>query len=171
MPRVWQCNNDREIVMTKKRRWLTSAVIAAVLLLALIVANVNECGQAMSGHYDWTCEQCGVRLYNCPPKNNITSLEAPATYQAHQHAWKLVHRPPNWSPWKPWHWLVYLDGDPTLLKEPDPATIFQLAGPDMRYSDRQGLRVLASDPHYARAQEIAAWITEAASQAAAEPLP
>lgn len=142
--------------MKISRRAKRFLLISSVPVVALVVANIYEVGEFAGGHYDWVCDGCKVGLYDCPFKR-VTYLTVPASYEVHPHSWQLVHRPPNWSPWKPWHWLVYLGSDRKLLKEPDPGTVFRSAYPQEKYSDRAGLRKLASDPQYDRAREIQGW--------------
>jgi len=137
--------------------------ILLVLCAVFVALNLYQVGQVMSGHYEWICADCKVGLYHCPFKN-ITHLTVPATYEVHPHRWIPEGTPPSWSPWKPWQWYVYLTTDANLLKKPDPQTLFQSAPPETKYSEEAGLRKLASDPHYRRANEIKDWFSDAQSQ-------
>lgn len=136
-----------------RRAWILVLPITAVVIV-LIAANIQQLGQAAGGFYDWTCAECGAGLYCCPGKR-LRSLRVPATYQAHAHNWQLAHRPPHWSPWKPWQWLVYLTvNDRHELQGQQPEAVFPTAHVDWRYAVSEGLRTLATDPRYQRKNEL-----------------
>ncbi len=119
----------------------------AALLVLLVAANIHQLGQAAGGFYDWRCSGCGAGLYCCPGKR-LNLLSVPDTYQVHAHAWTTLRRPPSWSAWKLWQWLVLLTSDAEVLREPQPEEVFPAAAVNGRDSTDAGIRVLASDPHY-----------------------
>jgi hypothetical protein len=126
---------------------------AAVMVGALIVANIQQFGQAVGGFYGWTCSQCGVDLYCCPGKH-LAFVSVPATYQVHAHHWMATHQAPRWSAWKPWQWLAYLLVDGRELQAQRPEAVFPTAHVDGRRSQPEGLQRLATDPQYQRKDEL-----------------
>ncbi len=124
-------------------------------VVAFVWANIYMLGQAAGGHFDWVCGDCGTMLYHAPLKR-ITYLRVPATYRAHPHGWRLEHRPPEWSAWKPWQWLVHISADSAVLEQPQPTVLFRTAPVEGR-SDASGVEALSRDPGYERASEIVDW--------------